>query len=381
MHRYQLDHLALLAGSLLAVAPLQAVQWKDLSDPEDGYFDASPVLDDPWGFLPLAVPITEPAVGLGVAVTPLFIQPNGYDADGNQRRPDIFGAGGLITENGSSGLFGFHAGNFMDNRLRTVSALFDFSLNLDFYSVGTDPSSGTSRSYSIDATGFTLGGLYQIGKSKWWAGGGYNYNQTTTRRRSGPPIQGIPDVNDYQISTVNLQVQYSDLNNSFTPTSGFDFGLQVDFSAKAIGSDSNWQKVDLDGVYYQSLDPEEVLVLGIYARTACALNDPPYYLNPFVGLRGVPAMRYQGECVAETELELRYQLHPRWSLLAFGGAGLTWSSASGGITYQQEVIAGGLGFRYLLARRYGLHSGVDIGYSEDSGSAFYIQIGTAWPRF
>lgn len=111
------------------------------------------------------------------------------------------------------------------------------------------------------------------------------------------------------------------------------------------------------------------------------MNEPPFYLNPFVQLRGVPAMRYQGEIVADAEFELRYQILNRWSILGFGGVGFTWNDTSSGQVYRQDVIAGGLGFRYLLARKYGMHAGLDFGVSDRSGTAVYIQFGTAWLRF
>lgn len=45
-----------------------------LFDPEDGYFDIGSFLDKPYGFYPMAMPITEPAVGYGAAIVPVFIK-------------------------------------------------------------------------------------------------------------------------------------------------------------------------------------------------------------------------------------------------------------------------------------------------------------------
>jgi hypothetical protein len=38
-------------------------------------------------------------------------------------------------------------------------------------------------------------------------------------------------------------------------------------------------------------------------------------------LRGIPAMRYQGESTAQAEAELRWQFWQRFSLVGFAGAG------------------------------------------------------------
>ena len=48
-------------------------------------------------------------------------------------------------------------------------------------------------------------------------------------------------------------------------------------------------------------------------------------------------------------------------------------------TATQDVASGGLGFRYELARKFGLHAGVDIAYSPGT-TAVYFQVGNAWFR-
>ena len=40
--------------------------------------------------------------------------------------------------------------------------------------------------------------------------------------------------------------------------------------------------------------------------------------------------------------------------------------------------AGGVGFRYLVARKLGLGSGVDFAWGPGGDFAFYIQTGSAW---
>ena len=89
-------------------------------------------------------------------------------------------------------------------------------------------------------------------------------------------------------------------------------------------------------------------------------------------------MRYQGEAVVEAEAELRWQVHPRWGILGFAGIGAVsndfarWSSS-------ETIATGGVGLRYLISRRHGMHAGVDPAFSEES-EAIYIQFGSAWMR-
>jgi hypothetical protein len=39
----------------------------------------------------------------------------------------------------------------------------------------------------------------------------------------------------------------------------------------------------------------------------------------------------------------------------------------------------GVGFRYEIARKYGIHIGMDVAFGPHN-SAFYVQIGSAWAR-
>jgi hemolysin activation/secretion protein len=101
-------------------------------------------------------------------------------------------------------------------------------------------------------------------------------------------------------------------------------------------------------------------------------------MRPYVMLRGVPAMQYQGEQAAESEVELRWQFHPRFSLVGFGGAGIARSDLSGDDD-DRSVGAGGAGFRYLIARTYGLHMGIDVAFGPED-PAIYVIFGSAWSR-
>lgn len=102
----------------------------------------------------------------------------------------------------------------------------------------------------------------------------------------------------------------------------------------------------------------------------------PIYSRPYVDLRGIPAMRYQGEYVALGEFELTWLVNMRWSVLGFGGLGRTGSSFSD-LGSGPNYFSRGVGFRYLIARRYGMTMGIDIARGPEE-SAFYIRAGSAW---
>jgi len=98
-----------------------------------------------------------------------------------------------------------------------------------------------------------------------------------------------------------------------------------------------------------------------------------------VQLRGVPAVRYQGDQVASLELEARWPVSGRWSIVPFAGVGATRLEHSPSSSDGQSVGSGGIGFRYELARKFGLHAGLDLAHSPGT-NAVYIQVGSAWFR-
>jgi hypothetical protein len=117
-------------------------------------------------------------------------------------------------------------------------------------------------------------------------------------------------------------------------------------------------------------------VLGLRADGRFSDGDVPFYARPFVTLRGVPALRYQGQNALVGEAELRHALDDRWSVVGFGGGG----KAYGGpvkFSDAKTVVAGGVGVRYLLARKLGLHVGLDLARGPEE-TVVYLQVGSAW---
>ena len=95
-------------------------------------------------------------------------------------------------------------------------------------------------------------------------------------------------------------------------------------------------------------------------------------------MRGAPVMRYQGDNVAQVEAELRWQFWQRFSLVGFAGTGVAWNDFER-FNRTLTVVTGGAGFRYELARKYGLHMGLDVA-TGPAGQAIYVQFGSAWIR-
>ncbi len=346
-------------------------------DPEDGWFDVTAFLDTAYGFLPVVVPITDPAVGYGAVGALAFID---RDPEATARtRPNIGVAGGLATENGSRGWFAGHLGTWRDGRLRTMAAYADMDVNLEFFGFGDEPRlDDRALDYGISARGAVAGGNYRIGDSAFWAGLRYARadSQVEFDPFDTPPAGVVPDDHDLRLAALTPSLTLDLRNNFFTPTRGWYADLSVPLFRDQLGSDRDFEKVNLTLLHYRPLGERWFLSARAGARDSS--DGTPFYLRPFVTLRGVQSLRYQGERAAEFEAELRWQFHPRFSLVGFGGAG----TARSDFERQQRtesVTAGGAGFRYLVARGHGLHMGIDVAFGPDE-AIFYVVVGSAWLR-
>lgn len=345
-------------------------------DSEDGYLDLSQFLDQPLGFIPLVIPITEPALGGGAAAVPVFI-----DKPEGGGRPNVMGAGLLRTSNGSEGVFGGYSGYFLDQRLHLTAGAGDVSVNLDFYGFGSGlRPNGQPFRYNLDSTFGMFGADWKLGDSHWSVGLRYAYAGIGASLVNPmlPPVGAIGSGINYVVSSLRPTLLYDSRDNIFTPTRGLVSELSVSANLEVLGGDSNNQVVKWANYWFYPL-VEDALFIGVKGELEQSFGNMPFYMRPYVKLRGAPAARYQGDGVASMEAELRWQFHPRWSLVGFGGLGLSWYDDHP--WKGTDVTAtGGAGFRYLIARRHGLHMGLDVAYGEE-GAAVYVQLGSAWNRF
>jgi hypothetical protein len=118
------------------------------------------------------------------------------------------------------------------------------------------------------------------------------------------------------------------------------------------------------------------MVAGLRLDGQQAFGDVPFYSEPFIDMRGIPAARYQGMVDLLAEGEIRWDVVKRWSLMLFGGTGSAfddWDQLSN----TKWNGSFGAGFRYLLARTFKLRVGVDVARGPDTW-AYYLVFGSNW---
>ena len=352
-------------------------------DVTDGGFDVSEFLSTRVGFLPMAMPITEPAVGYGLALGFSFFhdKPQVVNYPGQPPRvilpsiTTVFGAG---TENGTWSLGLGHIGVWNDGKIRYVGALGYANLDLDWFGRG-DSLGGQSISYTNDVLFLYQKITFKLGDSDLFLGPQYRFLATDASFARDATDSGVPAI-DLQSQTAGLGVvlAYDSLDQPFSPTRGIRAEVTYSQQADAFGGDFDYGRLNFFGITYIPLGDK--FVLGLRADGGLITGgEAPFYDLPGLMTRGIPRGRYVDDAALLAEAELRYDVTNRWSLIGFGSIGRV-ADSFGALGSADNHAALGGGFRYLVARQYGIRMGLDLGYGDDGDWSVYVTMGTGWVR-
>lgn len=373
--------LTLVLGVMWSPVALSGWFAENLIDPQDGMLDASDYLASARGFLPVPIIITEPAVGygLGLAVA-YFHAPKELDKEEHPHvgPPSISVGFGGKTENGTYFYGGAHSGVWNNDHIRYLGAAAKMNVNMTFY-----PTGPLGAIIGNEGIGFNIDGIFllqemqfRLKESNWWLGGNYIYvdADNTFKLDLDLPID-LPDPTfSFKLGGIGAFLEYDGRNTTFTPTKGLAGKLEYKNFSDRWGSDFNYDS--LSGELFKYIPFGDYSSLGLRLDGQTVSGDVPFFAYPFVGLRGIPAMRYQGQDVLVGEAEYLWGITPRWTVVFFGGVGYTTAIAEQN-GESDTVGAGGMGFRYRLARKLGLQAGMDIARGPEDTS-IYITVGSAW---
>ena len=377
----------LAAAVLLLQANFAAAEtsFKEMfTDPADGAFDMSRFIKTRTGFVPILAPVTEPAVGYGIAGGVVFFHRKERETspdpppegEGRMTPPSLSAVGGFATENGSWGVFGGHRGVWKEDRIRYLGGLGYASLQLTVY--GTTPqTSDISRDIEIRTVPFVQDIAARIPGSDFFAGLRYAFVASEITFKPGRILPGVTDrewAGSSKIGGLIPYLEYDSTDNFFTPGRGIHAKASLGIFDEIFGGEYDYRELHAKAVGYWPVLP--TVVAGLRADGQFVAGDAPFYALPFVQLRGIPAMRYQGTDVLTLETEERWMVTPRWGLVGFAGIG----KAADGFDALQDaetVWNAGGGFRYLTAREFGLQMGVDVARGPEEW-AIYVVFGNSW---
>jgi len=350
-------------------------------DPEDGAIDMSNFLLEHHGLLPVPFVITEPAIGYGGGAALLYFskQKKKYD---RWVPPNITGVAGLATENGTwlAGIFHFHV--FGADKVRYIGAFGKPYINIKFYGNDNAYLSENPMGFNMDAIALAQRVQVRMAETNLFLGLSYVLYSTDNS------IDTLPDrplVNRIlkklggrsTISMIQPNINWDTRNNIFTPVTGMLGGITFDYNASWLGASDDFLKF---GTYFFGYLPITSRIFSGWRFDGnFMLGDAPLYALPFINLRGVPAMRYQSDNTTLVETEWRFNVYKRWSIDVFTGTGKAYQSVSD-FGASEWVYNYGGGFRYEMARAFGMHTGMDFAWAKNGDFAFYFVVGSAWNK-
>jgi hypothetical protein len=350
-----------------------------MKDTLDGKLDFSRFLIDANGFIPVPIIITEPALGsFGALLAPMFLKPKtappGYKV---YIPPDITAAVAMYTVNGSWMLGAGRIGSIPKAGIKYRAALAYADINLSFYR--SLPSGNEQEfEFNIEAVPLFLSLSKRITRQDLYLGLQYFFSDNKLKPRFSEdlPESIKPEEFNSKVASLGIFLDWDKRDNFFTANKGTRINVLFSANDNWTGSDFTYQR--LGGYVNWFLPIKKNWVSGLRLDAQHAFGDPPFYALPSITLRGVPAVRFQGYTTSVLETEQRWDFSQRWSVLGFAGIGKAWQR-------NQEFGEGanvyniGTGFRYLLARAFGIRAGIDVAKGTDSWG-WYITFGHNWNR-
>lgn len=349
-----------------------------MRDTLDGHFDFSRFLIDSKGFMPIPLVITEPALGdLGLAMALTFLTPKTPPPGKTYVAPDITAGFGMYTANKSWAAGGARIGSFPKAGIKYRAILGYASLNLSFYrDVGT--TTDKEFQFNFSSAPVLLSVSKNLGQSDIYLGGQYTFAKVNVDPRFGESLPDWLDERDLasRIGSLAFFVDWDRRNNFFTPDAGTILHIAYGMDDEWTGSDYTYQKLTGFANWFIPINPRWISGLRLDAQHT--FGKPPFYLLPMLLMRGLPAARYQGATTALVETEQRVDLNLRWSLVGFAGIGKAIMDDESFADAETAYAVGG-GFRYLIARAFGIRAGIDIARGPEEW-AWYITFGHNWAR-
>lgn len=369
-----------------APAPEQERKRPSLRDPLDGKLDLSAAIIESGVFVPVPIIITEPALGgFGAGLAPVFIHrkpPRQINGEQVLDRPDVTAVLGAYTANDSWFVGGGRLATLPKYGLRYIVGGGYGDVNMDYYD--TLPS-GEDKAFRFNSLGLGLYGNLQkeLLDPRLTAGLQYRFAKVSMRLLNTDLPSFITDRTvEGKVSAIGPVVEFDGRDNIFTPDQGVKLHAHFTWADDWLGSDYRYGQAS--GYIYsyvpvmQNADTGKGWISALRGDWQQATGDPPFYLLPFVDMRGIPSVRYQGRNTYILESEQRIDVTRRWSATVFGGLAKAFDSYDAAADADLLYSYGG-GFRYLIARQFKLRMGVDVAKGPEEW-AYYIVFGTVWRR-
>jgi outer membrane protein assembly factor BamA len=218
--------------------------------------------------------------------------------------------------------------------------------------------------------------------NNWFLGGQViaQWNNFSADNAEGEDFLELTDASDSAVYGVGAYLTYDTRDNFYYPLTGSLFEATTVSYLDALGSDVDYDMLELTYTRYLTIRDKNVLALGYYGRYVS--DDAPYsgesYLGRRSALRGFSAGEISGQRLTALQGEYRYHFSEKWKFIGFAGVaniqeGTAEKSGQDGLYY-----SAGVGVRYAIQPKDKVHLRLDIAFGNDDNQGFYIGLQEAF---
>jgi len=255
---------------------------------------------------------------------------------------------------------------FAEDTWRAKIALGTGTGNLQFYQ--NFYSGGTFIDYSTRMD-FIIGTLSRRVSNDLFVGISAGLSNARTEFDLDLPLTERRPAIDIPVNYLGTFVQSDSRNNVNYPSSGHN--IQVDFktSGEWLGSESNFNQLELTYDLYKNFGSEDKVFLARYYSIS-SFGDVPFVGEQTVGgddIRGYSQGKFRDDELYSIQAEYRHKFKSRFGLVFFGG----FATVVPKITeiFENELLPGiGTGIRYRFLEKEKINIGLDIAAGKDDWS-------------
>lgn len=309
---------------------------------------------------------SNPSMGTGIGVTGSYL----YNVGEDNPRSQLLGLA-QYTDTDSYTIGARNMMHYDGGDQRAMSAAWLLHINNDF-----DGAEFVSESYGAFhrqswkvATDWFLG---VHGIAMW--------NNYSPDNPAGQQFLDITGASDNAVYGVGLYATYDTRDNFFYPMQGTLFEASTFSYLDALGSDEDYDLLELKYSKYITVREKDVIAIGYYGRYVS--DEVPYsgesYLGRRSALRGFNAGEISGQRLSAIQAEYRYHFSHKWKFVGFVGI----ANIDGGTAKENDqdgfYYSAGIGARYAIQPDDKVHLRIDIAAGNDDNQGFYIGLQEAF---
>jgi hypothetical protein len=365
---------------LIAHVPLLAQAPNDTTHRAGWNWDLSSLLTGVNGVVPVPFAFGNPVVGVGGGLGLVFYHPpvlKNTDTVDMRRPPPSFGVGGFYTSKAAWGAVGGLYRPWHNDRFRYLGIVGGGEVGLHYFGVRDSPFQQNPLDYNWTPVGTLQRVQTRVFDFPLYVGAEYDFVHTRSLFDSLDRLPIELPRHDQKIDIGGLagSLVYDTRNNFLDATEGVDLSARVAGYGRWLGSTEGFGRFNAFALGYTQ--PRKMWGFAGRLDLTSAWGQVPFFYVPYIDMRGLQVQKFSGRVTMLGEGEARMTVFTRWTGIAFAGIG---SAATnwGEFSDARVAGAGGVGFRYLLAKKFGIRSGVDVAVGTGGKPLFYLQNGAAW---